>query len=279
MRSVSPTHSPSRKCQHSVDRNPHYDLRLAASKCEQFRGVSRPGSAAKFVEKKSQLFSSFTPTNIFPSVGGGPVLPVYGDMARQVDRQHRALKAAKESPQRERQHEQLAKELFDLRCTSPAELVRGPPPCKSTRSTSPMLEVAAEGVTREEAFELRGTSLVYIGGVTQPFIRPASAAAGSLQVVVNSRLSEKAEDEAELSSSLNVTVESSPTSAMKHSNTGGSLKVVYGQPSSRPGSSTRRGADAPDDAYRINVLLRSRPASGNTRSVPAEHYPLRSVVL
>lgn len=316
--------SPSRKCLHAVDRSPNYSLKDAASHCEHFRGISRPGSAAEYVEKKSLLFSSFTPSNVFPVVAGrGPIFPVHGVMARQVDREKRSEKVLSESPKRERQHEELAKMLSEIRAANPSEFMKQPPVLPAMRSTSPMLEVAAPGITRAMAYEPRGTSLVSIGGVVQPFIRPASAAAGSLALIVQPRPAPvdakdppglQLPDEFSWSCSSmpmgsavdasarqvaaataaavadvpppSTTSAPSPASASEPSQEKvAPLQTVSGATVSRPVSSSRSGgtsrrcADAPEDAYKINVLLRSRPASGTTRPTPAEHYPLRSIVL
>jgi hypothetical protein len=294
MRSLTPSsHSPSRKLQHIVDRNPGYSMEMeAASQTRHFRGVTRPSSAMKCAERKAFLTSSFTSTNIFPLVSGGAIIPVPGDMARQVDRERRALEAIRESPQRERCHEDLVREIHQLWSQSPAILVRAPPvpPAQSLRSTSPMMEVAdSSRMTKEEAFETRGRSLVHIGGVAQPFIRPASAASGALQVVMSTSKAASSHGVAADSSSSGPDLSASSSSErgklpLSFSPApslpgGGHLKVMYGQRPPRPGSSATRAETVPEECYRINVLLRSRPASGNTRPEPAEHYPLRSVVL
>ena len=296
--------SPTRKCLHAVDRSPNYNLEEAASLCKHFHGVARPSAAAEFIEKKSLVFSSFTPSQVFPVVvGRGPIFPVYGDMARQVDRQKRSEKVTTESPQRERQHEALAKVLSDIRAGSPCEFIKQPPvtaQMRPTRPTSPMLEVAVPGISRAMAYEPRGTSLVSIGGVVQPFIRPASAAAGSLELVVHPRPRLQPATDGKgidgVPDDCSVSCPSMPavagpvasaTSSTSEQQKVGPLKVVYGAPpASRPGSAvgstgatSRCSANAPEDLYKINVLLRSRPASGSTRPTPAEHYPLRSIVL
>ena len=274
MRTPSPVHIP-RKCQHAIDRSPNYNFLQAASTCEKFRGVSRPSSAAAAVDKTTHLFSSFTPSHVFPAVGGRPVIPIVGPMAREVERQRRAQKSERESPIRERQHQRLANELHSLRCTPTAELVTAPPLSRG-RSKSPMLEVSSTATTKEEAFELRGTSLVSIGGLVQPFIRPASAGAGSLKLVVSGGAAHATPTENDAAVAA-ASEQFTSTACPDGRSTKGALKIFLSQP--RPSSSSQRLATASDDVYQINVLLRTRPASGNTRGVPAEHYPLRSVVL
>lgn len=129
---------PSRRCFHPVDRCPEYDPFVEWMNAPKFRGVSRPSSAAQRIAVKN-LFSSFTPTNVFPKVLEGCKLPKgQGDMAHQEYLLKKVTRELKESPARDRQRHELADQIETLRRTPITDLVAASPSV-DTRSTSPML--------------------------------------------------------------------------------------------------------------------------------------------